>query len=438
VYANRDTSPTLNSTVAGYYPVPIVEHYGRPFFAAGQSLSRRSTCNIVPMNDASHAALLPTGLYDLLPPEAELEAEVTARLMAVLRAHGYERVKPPLVEFEETLLSGAGAAMASDTFRTMDPTSHRMIGVRADMTPQVARIAATRLAHYQRPLRLSYAGQVLRVRSSEVRPERQFGQIGGELIGAGGPAADVEVIAVAAEALAMVGVPDLSVDITMPTLVPAIAEALGITGERASVLRVALDHKDSAAVSAMPGDAGKLLSALVSSAGAAERARAKLARLDLPERARADRDRLGAVLDGLAAAMPGLKVTVDPVENRGFQYYTGISFAFFARIRDERGPLGELGRGGRYNAGDPTAPEPATGVTLYTDMILATLPEASARRRLMVPSGADAARAAALRKEGWVTIAALTPSTDWHREARRLGCGHVLEGGAPVAVRGRS
>ena len=326
------------------------------------------------MNDMPHAALLPTGLYDLLPPEAELEAEVTARLMAVLRAHGYERVKPPLVEFEDTLLSGAGAAMANDTFRTMDPVSHRMVGVRADMTPQVARIAATRLAHYERPLRLSYAGQVLRVKGSEVRPERQFGQIGGELIGAAGPAADVEVIAVAGEALAAVGVPNLSVDITLPTLVPAIAEAFGITGERAGLLRAALDHKDVTAVAALPGEAGTLLSQLVSASGAAAPARAALTRLKLPARAQAERERLGAVLDGIAATMPSLKVTVDPVENRGFEYHTGISFAFFARPGDERGPLGELGRGGRYDAGDRASPESATGFTLYTDTILSTLP----------------------------------------------------------------
>src|SRR5947199_285769 len=130
------------------------------------------------MNDVPHPALLPAGLYDLLPPEAQVEAEVTARLTGVLASHGYERVKPPLVEFEETLLLGAGSAMASDTFRIMDPISHRMIGVRADMTPQVARIAATRLAHRPRPLRLSYAGQVLRLKGSEMRPERQIGQAG--------------------------------------------------------------------------------------------------------------------------------------------------------------------------------------------------------------------------------------------------------------------
>src|SRR6266404_8800435 len=167
------------------------------------------------MNDMPHPALLPAGLYDLLPPEAEIEAAVTARLMGVLTAHGYERVKPPLVEFEETLLSEAGAAMASDTFRTMDPASHRMIGVRADMTPQVARIAATRLGDAPRPLRLSYAGQVLRVTASEIRPERQIGQVGGELIGAEGPAADIEAIAVAGEALAALGASHLSADITL-------------------------------------------------------------------------------------------------------------------------------------------------------------------------------------------------------------------------------
>jgi len=205
------------------------------------------------MNDAPHPALLPAGLYDLLPPDAEIEAEVTGRLMGVLAAHGYERVKPPLVEFEESLLSGPGTAMTSDTFRTMDPISHRMIGVRADMTPQIARIAATRLAHRARPLRLSYAGQVLRVKGSEMRPERQVGQAGAELIGAEGPAADVEAIAVAGEALATVGVPHLSVDITLPTLVPAIAEAYRITGERAAALRAALDHKDAAAVAGLAG-----------------------------------------------------------------------------------------------------------------------------------------------------------------------------------------
>jgi ATP phosphoribosyltransferase regulatory subunit len=318
----------------------------------------------------------------------------------------------------------------------MDPISHRMVAVRADMTPQIARIAATRLPHRPRPLRLSYAGQVLRVRATQMRPERPFGPVGAELIGAAGPAADVEAIAVAGEALTAVGVPHLSVDVTLPTLVPAIAEAYDIAGERAAALRAALDRKDVAAVAHLAGEAGEVLASLVAAAGLAGPARAAFDRLDLPERARIERDRLGAVLDGLDATLPGVKVTVDPVENRGFEYHTGISFTFFARVDPALGPLGELGRGGRYQAGDPSAPEPATGFTLYTDTILRTLPGPAPRRRLFVPFEADRVRAGVLRTEGWITVAALQPAADWHEEAHRLGCDHVLDGSEVRLVAG--
>jgi ATP phosphoribosyltransferase regulatory subunit len=386
------------------------------------------------MSDIPHPALLPVGIHDLLPPEAEIEAQVVARLMATLAAHGYERVKPPLVEFEETLFSGAGAAMTTATFRTMDPMSHRMIGMRADMTPQIARIAATRLRNAARPLRLSYSGQVLRVKGSDIRPERQIGQVGAELIGAAGPAADVEAIAVAGEALAEIGVPHLSVDITLPTLVPAIAEAYGIAGMRAAELRAALDHKDAAAVTLVAGQAGELLGCLLAAAGPARAALAVLDRLDLPERGRAERQQLGAVLHGLSAAAPQLKVTVDPVENRGFEYHSGISFTFFAGGAAIYSFLGELGRGGRYHAGDASALEPATGFTLDTDTILRTLPQGERPRRLLLPPDVDRAHARALREAGWVTVAALDPAEDWRTEARRLGCGHILEDGTPVAL----
>ena len=127
-----------------------------------------------PSNDNLHKALLPQGLRDLLPPDAEAEAEAVGRLVAVLTSHGYERVKPPLMEFEENLLSGAGAAMAPETFRLMDPISQRMVGLRADMTTQIARIAGARLANAPRPLRLCYAGEALRVRGSDMQPERQI------------------------------------------------------------------------------------------------------------------------------------------------------------------------------------------------------------------------------------------------------------------------
>ena len=181
------------------------------------------------------------------------------------------------------------------------------------------------------------------------------------------------------------------------------------------------------AVSASPATA----IASTSAAGPAAVALAILDRLDLPARARAERVRLCAVLDGLSAAAPELKVTVDPVENRNFEYQTGISFTFFAATPR---PVGELGRGGRYQAGDPAEPEAATGFTLYTDTILRTLPRAAPPRRLLLPCGADRTLGCELRKSGWITVAALDAAVDWRAEARRLGCGYVLEQGVPVVA----
>ena len=108
------------------------------------------------MDDLASKSLLPNGLRDGLPPDAAHEADIHNLVLATFAARGYERVEPPLVEFEESLLNGSGEALALSTFRLMDPVSQRMMGVRADMTPQIARIATTRLKKAPRPLRLSY------------------------------------------------------------------------------------------------------------------------------------------------------------------------------------------------------------------------------------------------------------------------------------------
>lgn len=367
------------------------------------------------MNDFAKAALLPNGLRDILPLDAEFEADVVSRVTAHFAAQGYDRVKPPLIEFEDTLLADSNAAMAKQCFRVMDPVTQRMMGLRPDMTPQVARIARTRLAGSPRPLRLSYAGQVLRVKGTQLRPERQFGQAGIELIGADCPEADAEVAILAAEALVALGVPGVSVDLSLPTLVPAILAGLNIDSE---TLRGSLDHKDAAAVLALGGVAAPLLSALLQAAGPAERALSILDGLDLPASAAAERDRLAKVVALIADAAPEVTITVDPVENRGFEYHSGISFTLFAH-----NIAGELGRGGRYMAGGC---EPSTGATLFLDTVMAALPGPVPAKRLFLPAGTPRAFAQALRAQGWITVAGLRTVDDNAAEAKRMGCGHVL------------
>ncbi|CAK0778514.1 ATP phosphoribosyltransferase regulatory subunit [Azospirillaceae bacterium] len=384
------------------------------------------------MIDHEHIALLPAGLHDVLPPDAAHEAGLTERLIAEFSWCGYERIKTPLVEFEESLLSGSGVALAKQTFRLMDPVSRRMMGVRSDMTPQIARIAATRLRKAPRPLRLCYAGQVLRVTGSQLRPERQFGQVGVELIGSLQPAADAEVILMGARALSRLGVRDLSVDLCVPTLVPTICKSLGLSEREQNDLRQALDHKDEAAVRSACRKAAPLMDWLLSASGPAERAVQILAGLELPESAEPDRRRLIEVVRLTREAAPEkLVLTVDLTEWRGFEYQTGVSFTFFAR--DVRG---ELGFGGRYRAGSAqgVAGEPATGFTLYADTVLRAVPAPAPARRLFVPVGTSVSATEAWRGGEWVTVSGLEPVVDLKAEARRLGCDHVLIDGVAVPL----
>ncbi len=346
--------------------------------------------------------------------------------MAVFAAHGYERIKPPMLEFEDGLLAGSGAATADQVFRLMDPDSHRMMGLRADITPQVARIAATRLAGSPRPLRLSYAGQCLRVRGTQIAPDRQVAQAGIELIGCDSLAADAEMVLVAAGALAALGINRVSFDLTLPRLAPTLLDEAGFTGPARQTLLRALDRKDVASVVQHGGRLADTLSTLLLAAGVAGPAFARLETLNLPPASAALCRRLAETVRAIQVRAPALKLTIDPLEFRDQPYHTGVCTTVYATGRHE-----VLGRGGRYLAGED---EPATGLTLYPEAMLRVTGALPARPRLFVPVGHDHGAAARLRTEGYATVAALDPVEDPAAEARRLRCSHILRDGLAVPL----
>jgi ATP phosphoribosyltransferase regulatory subunit len=369
------------------------------------------------MNDYSEKGLLPAGLADMLPPAARRESAISETLMRVFSANGYLQVKPPLIEFEEHLLEGSGAALASKMFRVMDPVSHRMMGIRTDITLQVARIATTRMKQDPRPLRLSYAGQVLRVYGSQLRPERQFAQAGVELIGSTEIMADAELILLVREALTTLEIKDFTLDLTLPNLVPTICKELDIDPEQAASAREALDHKDAAELTKFTSELSTILIALLKAAGPASQALEALAKISLPQKAAIQVEHLRLLVTKLANAAPDLELTIDPGEYRGFEYQTGLSFTVFARnVR------GELGRGGRYLLMDG---EPASGFTLFLDSLMRAVPRELTDDRLYIPFGTNSDQGKTLRSAGWKTVTGLSPENKIEDEARRLQCSHM-------------
>lgn len=292
---------------------------------------------------------------------------------------GYAEVSPPLVEFEESLLAaGVGKALANNTFRLMDPMTQRMLAVRADMTAQIARLAQHRFAHATRPLRLSYTGEVLRIKAD---PERQARQLGVELIGAETLVDDGEVALVAVTALTEVGVANLSIDLCSPRLFDALVD--GDPAQKAK-LQTAVAAKDMDAVKAIPQVNQGMLLALLGIPLLAEGARkATLTKLaaskDLPAVARGMLTGLMELAELLAATAPHVRVTIDPLEQRGFDYHEGVGFALFSpNMR------GELGRGGRYRTGEKHGTL-STGVSLYLESVLQAIPPATAPDVVYVP-----------------------------------------------------
>jgi len=360
------------------------------------------------------ADLLPEGLEDRLPQSTAAAARIERAVLAVLDAHGYDRVRPPLIEFMQSIARRMDGVKTRKLFRFVDPKSLRTLALRSDMTPQVGRIAATGLAGKPRPLRLCYSGQVARIAGDQLDPRREALQLGAELIGSDTVAAAAEVVELAIASLEAAGASGISVDFTLPDLVDTLAaEEFPLTDEQVQAVRRKLDAKDAGGLREVGGDS---YLPLLYASGPFEAAIDRLAQLDA-------RGALASRIEGLrqiAARVGGrARLTLDPSERHGFEYQTWLGFTLYAD-----GVRGTLGRGGTYRIHGTE--EAATGFSLYPeDLVEAVKADEPRREAVFLPLGYDAAAAAALRADGWRTVAALSDAD----EPVSLGCSHCLDGG---------
>jgi ATP phosphoribosyltransferase regulatory subunit len=362
--------------------------------------------------------LLPEGLEDRLPREAAAGQRVMRAMLDAMDAHGYDRVVPPLIEFERSLAGRMSGIRTRRMFRFVDPASLRTLALRSDITPQVGRIAETRLADAPRPLRLCYAGQVVTIRGEGLDPARERLQVGAELIGSDGAAAAGEIATLAVEALTAAGAREVSIDFTLPDLVDTLAgTSMPLAPGQIAAVRRALDAKDAGALAAAGGSAYE---PLLYATGPFDRAIDSLAAIDAGG---VLASRIAGLREIAARIGDAARVTLDPSERHGFEYQSWFGFTLFAaRVR------GSLGRGGTYRIGrEGGEGEVATGFSLYPDALVALTASEEPRDSVFLPWGHDRDMAARLRAIGWRTVAAL--ETD--DEARALGCTHVLSGSEP-------
>ncbi len=364
----------------------------------------------------SRPALLPGGFSDRLPPEAEAASRLTRIVIDGFAAHGYERVAPPLVETEVSLAHWLGRPLGGALFRSPDPATGAALALRPDITGQIARIAATRLRHAPRPLRLAYAGPVLRAQATQLDPARERTQAGAELIGNDSVAALAEVITVAVTSLQTAGVYDISIDLTTPELVGQLAASRWPVPSLDDLVTL-LDSKDWGALDTPDLRPWR---ALLEAAGPADTALSHLHRI-APEAAQQ--------LSRLVNSLPVGRITIDPTERHGFEYQSWVGFSVFGSVNGD--PLRqEIGRGGAYRIhhSDGTT-EPAAGVSLYIDTLVDAGLGQTRKPRVFLPPGTPADVGESLRHDGFATVAALSAQDS------PAGCTHIWTNGT-VAPKG--
>ncbi|MCL1477536.1 ATP phosphoribosyltransferase regulatory subunit [Marinobacter sp. M3C] len=310
--------------------------------------------------------LLPDGVEDILPPLAGQIESLRRNIMDVCQHWGYQLVIPPLIEYLESLFTGTGHDLELQTFKLTDQLTGRMMGVRADMTPQAARIDAHTLAQ-EGITRLCYVGHVLHTRPRHMLTGRTPIQAGCELFGSSSESADMEIISLALEALSVAGLPAIHMDLAHVAIYQHLIADAGFDRDTEAAVFDAMGRKSLPELNVLLGDeaadsAGGRLRRLAAVSGgreALDQAR------DIVQGASAELDsaldQLGRVADTLSQQFPGIRLGFDFCELRGYNYHTGLVFAAYVPGHGDA-----VAKGGRYDAigSDFGRSRPATGFSL--------------------------------------------------------------------------
>ena len=372
------------------------------------------------------AWLLPEHIADVLPHEARRIEELRRLMLDAARACGYELVMPPLLEHLESLLSGTGHALNLQTFKLVDQLSGRSLGVRADTTPQVARIDAHLLGR-QAVTRLCYCGPVLHTLPSGLHGSREPLQFGAELYGHGGLEADLEVQELAIDCLRRAGLTGLVLDLADARVLDGLLSRASADSARLQTIQQALAAKDAPTLAAVtddfPADLRDGLRALPDLYGDDEvlaAARERLPRLPVIAAALDDLQRLAAQL---RSAHPAVRVGFDLADLSGYAYYSGTRFALYAP-----GGRDTLARGGRYdNVGEVFGRRrPAVGFSLDLKTVVEHVGFDGRRAAIRAPWGEDAELRAAVRRlhDAGETVVSVLPGDE--PEAAAYACDREL------------
>ncbi len=380
-----------------------------------------------------HNWLLPEYIEDVLPAEATRIESLRRTLLDLFKVHGYQYVIPPMLEYMESLITGVGHDLDLATFKVVDQLTGRLMGVRADMTPQAARIDAHLLNH-QGITRLCYAGSVLRTKPDGLAQTREPLQLGAELYGHAGVESDIEIQLLLIKALQAIGIQQIHIDFSHVNVFGSLIEASNIEPQLEQDLYAALQSKDQSAVAKLAKDLDETTCNALMQLTELNGDKTILAKAEKMLPATPAIKAALASLNKVSTALEAMNVNVsfDFSELRGYHYHSGIVFAAYAK-----GYKGPLALGGRYDEVGKAfgRARPATGFSLDLRGVVTALAPAKPSTAIFAPSTDDAAlteKIEALRAEGYVVVQELAGyeayrnEVNYNKKLERSNSGWIL------------
>ncbi|MCP3849946.1 MAG: ATP phosphoribosyltransferase regulatory subunit [Gammaproteobacteria bacterium] len=377
--------------------------------------------------------LLPEGIQEVLSPQALTIESQRRALLDLYQTWGYDLVEPPMIDFLDSLLTGTGHDLQLMTFTLTDQISGKLLGVRADMTPQVARIDAHHIKT-DHPSRFCYIGQVLKTRLEGFNQSRSPLQVGIELYGHNGPASDIEVLLLMIETLKSVGLKDFHIDLGHVGIFRSLAVQAGLSELEEETLFDALqrkavtelsDYLSSLSINDGQKEQFLALTDLNGDISVIDKARSVLNGDEVHN----ELDKLEAIAQGLLARAPEQKLYFDLSELRGYNYHTGIVFAAYLPGHGQ-----EIAQGGRYDGIGETfgRSRAATGFSTDLTYLVSLKGESQSEQEaptIFAPANQEPelmALVMELRQQGKRVICGLSTDTDTSTEEQAAGCTQIL------------
>ncbi len=365
------------------------------------------------MKNAFINDLLPEGFKVLLPAEAHIEESISRVILDLFFNNGYNLVKTPMMEYEDNTSTNSLKYLNNNSFMLMEPETKKVLILRSDITSQVAKLASTKLKHYCRPIRLAYSGEAIRNTKNSYQTDRQFKQIGAEVLGGAANTSLIEILSITTDILLNFKINNITIDFSLPTIFRLLEKKFSLNKKSNKIIKEAIDNKD---ISAITQKKFSYIIGLISLAGTIEEAKKEFKRHSFPKPVKCILNEFFKLTAQIKRKFPNLPITVDITEGKSFLEYNKFGFKIYNK--DNAYPIAI---GGDYITNNN---EHGIGITFLVNKIIGSVTLKN-KKRIYVPYDEENIPRKLYGKN--ILIKELFPNKKSSLEAKKQKCDFILK-----------